>query len=65
MAFLDGKYKEKDNQISIVSFLILALNVISGDERIKISKSSTENICSLFMKSANIIDTKFYKQKRN
>lgn len=38
MAFLDGKYKEKDNQISIASFLILALNVISGDERIKISK---------------------------
>lgn len=38
MAFLDGKYKEKDNQISTVSFSILALNVTSGDERIRISR---------------------------
>lgn len=37
-AFLSSKYKEKENQISIVLFPILIINVISRDERIRISR---------------------------
>lgn len=38
--FLNGKYKEKDNEISTVSFPILPLIVVSREDRIRISGKS-------------------------
>ena len=37
---LNGRYKERDNQISTVLFPILPLNVVSRAERIRISGKS-------------------------